>query len=674
VSRSSRPIFFLIVFAASALLASAAMAQTKYWIQFRDKGILPSRFVPGDSLFESTRASLSLAALFRRERTLNKPQNSVIFLEDAPLYQPYLQKLKKRGITVCNASKWGNAISARLTEDQAQQLLELPFVKAIFPVRMARIASIHSTEPRALATSALSESAKKLSAEMILSQDSTCSYDPIIYHYGGSDTDLKRIDVRPLHAMGLDAEGIRLGHLDVGCDTTVSSLDQATILFTYDYVFNDSNVANPQDQHGTNTLSVAIGNLPDTMMGPAYHASVMIAHTENTDYEQNIEEDNYAAAMEAFEARGVQITTSSLGYFTFDDGQHSYSYSDMNGHTAISTLAAQRAQEMGVLVVTAMGNGGGSAYPYVNAPADADSILACGALDVNDTIAGFSSRGPTYNRHIKPDISAPGVAVFGQNPDGTFATLDGTSFATPLTAGACCLIKQAHPEATAQEIREAVLKTGDRAAHPDTAYGWGKLNAYAAAVELGMFIHLMNISFDTELHVCVGISSKNRIKNVYLTFFGDTDMTPRTAQFQLVEDSLIYSCTTTLSQNVFAGLGPHIYYQVTAIDGSDSTVSNPPVGYNSIPNRLYSSVPESSSVPFQLDAYPNPASSSFTLNMSVPGEWRMVNQTGMIILKGVAQGPIADRIQTASLPSGTYEIEFISASGETETLPIVVIH
>ncbi len=666
--RSHSRLFLFILAVGGCLLAPSLRAQPKYWIEFRDKGILPASFVPGDSLFEATRASLSLSALFRREHALAKPQDSVIFLEDAPVYSPNLQELKRLGIAICNKSKWFNAVSARLTDEEARKVFQLPFVKAVIPVRRARVVSF--SEPQPVMPNLLIAA-----KEEPLAGDSGCGYDPIIYHYGGSYTDLNRINVWPLHAMGLDGVGVKLGHLDVGAQLDVSSLASANVIFQHDYVFpQDSSVANPQDGHGTGTLSVAAGNLPDTLMGPAYHASVMIAHTENSDYEHNIEEDNYAAAMEAFEKLGVQITTSSLGYFSFDSGQHSYSYSDMNGHTAISTLAAQRAQEMGVLVVTAMGNGGTSSYPYVVAPADADSILACGALDVDDTIKDFSSRGPTFDGRIKPDISAPGAAVFAQNPDGTFSLWDGTSLSTPLVAGSCCLIKEAHPEATAQEIREAVMKTGDRAQHPDTAYGSGKLNAYAAACELGTFIHLMNVSLDTQLHICAGISSKNHIENVHLTFFGDSDIIPRTAQFHLVTDSLIYSCMTGINRDIFARLGPHIYYQITVVDDSGMTVTNPAEGYNSIPNQLYSSVPETSAIPFELEVYPNPSSSGFTFNMSVPGQWRMVTRTGSIILNGSSQGPIAVHFSTDKIESGTYYIEFISASGETKTIPIVVIH
>src|SRR5471030_1460685 len=138
-----------------------------------------------------------------------------------------------------------------------------------------------------------------------------------------------------------------------------------------------------------------MGYEPDSLIGPAFNAEVMLAETEVAISERNIEEDNYAHALEDMEARGVEITSSSLGYFGFDAGQHSYTYPDMNGHTTICTQAVERAVKLGVLVVTAMGNGNGSAYIHVQAPGDADSILACGALKPYGSIADFSSLCPT---------------------------------------------------------------------------------------------------------------------------------------------------------------------------------------------------------------------------------------------------------------------------------------
>ncbi|MDM5329700.1 S8 family serine peptidase [Neobacillus sp. CF12] len=76
-----------------------------------------------------------------------------------------------------------------------------------------------------------------------------------------------------------------------------------------------------------------------------------------------------------------------------------------------------------------------------------------------DLLADFSSRGPvTDTWEVKPDIVAPGVAINSTIPGG-YLSLQGTSMAAPHVAGACALIKQAHPEWTPDQIKAALMNT-----------------------------------------------------------------------------------------------------------------------------------------------------------------------------------------------------------------------
>jgi serine protease AprX len=163
----------------------------------------------------------------------------------------------------------------------------------------------------------------------------------------------------------------------------------------------------------------------------------------------------------------------------------------MDGKTAPITRAADLAVKKGIVVITAAGNEGNSSWRYIIAPADGDSVIAVGAVQSNGLIAGFSSRGPSFDGRIKPDIVAMGVgvscvAIPPATGTGTaYSAADGTSLATPLAAGVAALVLSAHPELTPMQVREAMIKTADKAKTPDNTYGYGLIDAMAAITYWG---------------------------------------------------------------------------------------------------------------------------------------------------------------------------------------------
>ena len=173
----------------------------------------------------------------------------------------------------------------------------------------------------------------------------------------------------------------------------------------------------------------------------------------------------------------------------------------MNGNTTIITKAADMLASKGVVVVNSAGNDGQN-FPgqqnSLDAPADGDSVIAVGAVYVNDvknasgtviitagTLANFSSRGPTADGRTKPDVVAGGVGVWyasaspGSNNYSDYQS--GTSFSCPLVAGAAALILQKHPTWNPMQIREALQMTASNANSPNNNIGWGIINALAAS-------------------------------------------------------------------------------------------------------------------------------------------------------------------------------------------------
>jgi hypothetical protein len=136
----------------------------------------------------------------------------------------------------------------------------------------------------------------------------------------------------------------------------------------------------------------------------------------------------------------------------------------------------------GIVVVNSMGNEGYNPWLYMIAPADGDSVLSIGAVDIYGDRVAFSSVGPTYDGRTKPDVMALGLAAYVATTGDTasYANASGTSFSCPLTAGAVGLLVQAHPDWSPMDIIEALRSTATQSSSPDTLMGWGIVQAHDA--------------------------------------------------------------------------------------------------------------------------------------------------------------------------------------------------
>ena len=218
--------------------------------------------------------------------------------------------------------------------------------------------------------------------------------------------------------------------------------------------------------------------VPDTMIGTAPHAKYYLLRSEEEATEYEVEEYNWAAAAEFADSVGVDVINSSLGYTEFDARSQNHTYADMNGNTAVVTLAAKMASEKGVLVVNSAGNSGNDPWFYIGAPADADEVFTIGSVSPFEDISGFSSNGPTSDGRIKPDVCAQGSQTYLARPsDLGYGTGSGTSFSSPVTAGfsACAfeLYKVSHPSAKPADVKAWIKKYADRATQPNNQYGYG---------------------------------------------------------------------------------------------------------------------------------------------------------------------------------------------------------
>lgn len=442
----------------NVLAKQPEMQNISVWIYFSDKG--------DENEIANAYRNINLPqnSIKRRLKTFNS-QKSLTTWYDIPVNDSYIAKVQPFVLSVRKKSKWLNAVSAEISVESLSKISRLPFVKKIDLLAKGKIKK---------------ENYNNVS-KALLHQSSTSQRE---HNYGLSYTQNQLIRVPELHALGLSGNNVIVCMMDAGYNNLAhSSLQHIILLGTWDFVNNDANVGDEDDfgtgVHGTLTLSALGGYKSDTLIGPAYGAKFVLTKTENTESETQVEEDNWIAAVEWAEANfGPDITSTSLGYIDFDNG-FAYTPDDLDGNTAAITIAADIAASLGILVINSAGNAG-PGPTTLGAPADGDSVLAVGATYSSGEIAEFSSRGPTADGRVKPEVCAQGVYVLSASPYGEgFVYANGTSLSCPMVAGAAALLIEAFPQAPNMEIFEALKVTANKSYEPDNAYGWGIINAWA---------------------------------------------------------------------------------------------------------------------------------------------------------------------------------------------------
>lgn len=385
-----------------------------------------------------------------------------ISAQDAPIEPTYIQNIQNLGFAVTDKSKWLNGVAVNATANQITQLQAEPYVlKAESFVKNNSAGKISKKE----------KFPKNLSSK-------------ISFNYGNSLAQIEQVNLRTLHVQGFTGTGVSIAVIDTGFPTVNTGSAFARmrsnnqIKHVYNFISKNTDVYNTSlNNHGTNCLGIIGGYLDGIFVGAAPDANFYLYATEDGTKEIPEEELYWIQAAEESDRKGVDIISTSLGYADFfDDSRYDYSYSQMNGTTSFIARGAQIASEKGIIVVVAAGNEGNQTWKYIVTPADNEKVFTIGGVDSTGNPSIFTSFGPNSAGKVKPDASARGTSTYYTYNNASYSG-NGTSYATPLSAGGIACLLQAIPNSTNREfLKNSLRQTASLYPNYTDQLGYGILN------------------------------------------------------------------------------------------------------------------------------------------------------------------------------------------------------
>jgi subtilisin family serine protease len=393
-----------------------------------------------------------------------------VFVDDTdfPVSQTYIDELVATGVSPVVQSKWMKTVVVESRDSTvAERLKAIPFVDSlkcvwngtgrqdVYPCSEEDTSVFTSTDER------------------------------LENSYGYAENQLGMLNGLRLHAAGYRGKGLRIAVIDAGFMNAdrIEAFSSMNLLGAYNVTFPGRSVF-CEDNHGTKVLSCIAANLPGVMIGSAPDASFLLIKSEDTRGEYPLEEDLWAAAVEYADSIGMDIISSSLGYFRFDSIADYYTRNDLNGQTAFISRVADMAAKKGMLVVSSAGNAGNNDWEKITFPADAPDVLTVGSITSDKEKSSFSSVGMTADYRIKPDVVALGTRVSVIGSAGQVEYTNGTSFSAPTVAGLTACLWQAFPLLKNTELIKLIKESSDQYQQPDAQTGYGvpdMFNAYNKA-------------------------------------------------------------------------------------------------------------------------------------------------------------------------------------------------
>lgn len=450
----------------------------------------------------------------------------IITLKDIATDDNILQLQNRAGNFKVGKKGWNavypNGFAATIKRSQLENIRRDPYVTRVDIDRQARI---H------LETANYWSGATKVRSPSPVGYGATGDVVGGRYNYGPGDIVIAVVDT------GIDPK-----HKDL---TGLNNGGTAKIIGWYDAYASKSS---PYDDHGhgTHVASIAAGEGDDDARykGVAPGAAlvgVKVCSPAGLCTDSDIIEGiNWVVSKKAI--YGIEILTMSIGGVGSSDG------------TDPTSTAVDNVVNAGIVVTLSAGNDGAQKYT-ISSPAAAKKAITVGAIadpgyklihslssptgvmplaDNGFYIAPFSSRGPTADNRLKPDIIAPGVAITAAKAiypnagtyHGGYVVYSGTSMAAPFTAGAIALMLDVNSSLTPTQIKDIIRNTAEDygVSGCDIDYGCGRIRTYRAVkmAKTGINTYIGDQSVPTHIRSWGFMDDNTGKKNYQTSITNDT--------------------------------------------------------------------------------------------------------------------------------------------------------
>ncbi len=263
-----------------------------------------------------------------------------------------------------------------------------------------------------------------------------------------------QIGSRISHETGVTGKNVSIAVMDSG----ISEHDNLELKGQRD--FTGEGIGD-ENGHGTHVAGI-IGSTHREYRGVSYESDIYDVKVLNS--EGKGRGSNMLRGLDYVIRNDMDVAVMSLGTTV-----------DECGGKDVLSRAVREAVRRGTTITASAGNSGPQ-NNTLTAPGCSERVVTVGSIDKSDSMATYSSRGPTSDGRVKPDIVAPGSSIISTGKNNDFVSMSGTSMAAPQAAGQAALILSESPDKDPAEVKKTIINSADDLGYPENAQGAGRIN------------------------------------------------------------------------------------------------------------------------------------------------------------------------------------------------------